>query len=405
MKSNKKNKRWTKFRHKAVRNIVAIFLTPYIKIRYRIKVDKSLVDKKKQYLVLLNHQTPFDQFFVGMAIPGAVYYMASEDIFSNGFISKVIKYLVAPIPIKKQTSDVRAVLNCMKVAAEGGKIAIAPEGNRTYSGRTGYMNPAIVPLVKKLGLPLAFFRIEGGYGKEPRWGDKVRRGTMRAGVTRVMEPEEYNALDNEELLGIIKSELYVDEREIRGTYKSKHTAEYLERAIYTCPYHGLSELESRGRIIECKRCKRKVTYTDTKELVGVGFDFPFKSVGEWYDYQNELVGSLDLRQMCVEPIYLDTGRMLRVIVYKKKELMHKSCTVALYGDRVEITAEGATYKFSFAESSAFTVLGKNKLNIYIGDGIYQIKGGKRFCALKYVNIFHRYKNTEKGEDNDRILGL
>ena len=44
-------------------------------------------------------------------------------------------------------------MNCIRVAREGGTIAMAPEGNRTFGGSTGYMNNAIVPLAKKLGLP------------------------------------------------------------------------------------------------------------------------------------------------------------------------------------------------------------------------------------------------------------
>ena len=405
MSTKKNKKRWTKFRHKIARTIIAIVITPYIKIRYRIKIDKSLVDRKKQYLILLNHQTPFDQFFVGMAIPGAIYYMATEDIFSKGIISKIIKFLVAPIPIKKQTADVRAVLNCMKVANEGGKIAIAPEGNRTYSGRTGYMNPAIVPLVRKLGLPLALFRIEGGYGKEPRWSDVIRGGRMKAGVTRVLEPQEYVQMTDDELLFAIKSELYVDESEVHGVYKSKKSAEYLERAIYTCPYHGLTELYSRGTVVECKRCGRKVVYTDTKSFVGLGFDFPFKNVGEWYDYQNNFIASLDTREMREEPIYLDTGRFMRVIVYKRKELIGRKVSIALFGDRVEIFWGECEYVFPFDKTSAFTVLGRNKLNIYFGDEIYQIKGDKHFCALKYVNLFHRYRNIQKGEKDGQFFGI
>ena len=57
---------------------------------------------------------------------------------------------MAPIPIKKQTMDITAVKNCILVAREGGTICIAPEGNRTYSGRTEYMRPSIASLAKKL---------------------------------------------------------------------------------------------------------------------------------------------------------------------------------------------------------------------------------------------------------------
>ena len=179
MKKKKKDTKWRKWRHLAVRNIAYCIVRPYVHFKYGIKIEKYKEQEKRPYLILLNHQTPFDQFFVGMTLRGVVYYMATEDIFSNGWISKVIKYLVAPIPIKKQTTDIRAVLNCLKVAKEGGSIAIAPEGNRTYSGRTEYMNPSIVALARKLGMPILLYRIEGGYGSEPRWSDVVRKGPMK----------------------------------------------------------------------------------------------------------------------------------------------------------------------------------------------------------------------------------
>ena len=131
IKKNKKSKKWTKFRHRVVTVILHYTFGIYCKIRYRIRIDRFREQEKRPYLILLNHQTAFDQFFVGMAFRGPVYYLASEDIFSNGWVSSLIRWLVEPIPIKKQTTDVRAILNCIKVAREGGTIAIAPEGNRT----------------------------------------------------------------------------------------------------------------------------------------------------------------------------------------------------------------------------------------------------------------------------------
>ena len=51
------------------------------------------------------------------------------------------------------------------------------------------------------------------------------------------------------------------------------------------------------------------------------------------------------------------------------------------------------------------VLGRNKANIYIGDKVYQLKGDKRFNALKYVHIYYRYKNITKGNECEQFLGL
>ena len=60
---------------------------------------------------------------------------------------------------------------------------------------------------------------------------------------------------------------------------------------------------------------------------------------------------------------------------------------------------------SFDEIAAVTVLGKNKMNIYVDEHIYQFKGSKRFNALKYVNLYHRYKNMKTGDGSGRFLGL
>ena len=75
--------------------------------------------------------------------------------------------------------------------------------------------------------------------------------------------------------------------------------------------------------------------------------------------------------------------------------------MAMYGDRLVLGDE----VLSFADISTITVCGKNKLNIYHGKKLYQIKGDKRFNALKYVMLFYRSKNIEKGDQNDEFLGI
>lgn len=405
MRKKKKDKRWIKPRHRVARNILCALLKPYSYLKYGIRVEKFKEQGKRPYLILFNHQTPFDQFFVGMAFKGAVYYVATEDIFSLGAVSSVIRYLVAPIPIKKQTTDVRAILNCIKVAKEGGTIALAPEGNRTYSGRTEYINPSIVPLAKKLGLPIALFRIEGGYGVEPRWSDTVRRGRMRAYVSEVIEPEDYAEMSDGELYGKLCDGLFVDEAKVYGEYRHGKLAEYLERVIYVCPHCSLSEFESRGDVIECKKCHRRVRYLPTKELVGEGFEHPFRFVGEWYDYQNDFINSLDLLEWTDKPMYKDCAMLSEVIPYKKKVRISREAEISLYGDRVELIFGGESLILPFDEVTAAAVLGRNKLNIYQGGKIYQIKGSKRFNAIKYVHLYHRYKNVKKGDTNVKFLGL
>ena len=397
-KTKTKKKKWTRFRHKVITETVRVFMVPYMKLRYRIKIDKFREDKKRNYLILLNHQTPFDQFFVGAAFRGPLYYMATEDIFSMGWISKVIRWIIAPIPIKKQTTDVGAVMNCIKVIREGGSIAIAPEGNRTFSGKTEYMNPAIAPLARKLGVPVLLYRIEGGYGAEPRWSDVVRKGKMHGYVSRVIEPEEAAAMSNEELYAAIRDGLYVDEAVADCEFHHKELAQYLERCIFICPHCGIARFESHGDTLTCLNCGKTTKYLPTKEFQG---DFGFRFVNDWYEYQKKYVNQLDTRQYLETPLFEDTANLFEVLVYDRKVPLQENMHMAMYGDRLVLGDE----VLSFADISTITVCGKNKLNIYHGKKLYQIKGDKRFNALKYVMLFYRSKNIEKGDQNDEFLGI
>jgi 1-acyl-sn-glycerol-3-phosphate acyltransferase len=336
-----------------------------------------------------------------MSVKGNIYYLATEDIFSLGWVSDLIRWLIAPIPIKKQTADVRAVMTCLRVAREGGSIAIAPEGNRTYSGRTEYMSPAIIPLAKKMGMPILLYRLEGGYGVEPRWGDSVRRGKMRCYVSRVIMPEEYKTMTDAELYEVVKEGLYVNEACADGEFKSRRSAEYLERILYVCPHCGLSTFESRKDTVTCLKCGRKARYLPTKEFEG---DFPYRFVADWYDAQEAYINQLDVTGQ-TEALYTERVRLSEVIPYKKKVLLDKTATVELYGHSIVLKWKGEERVFTFDETPAVTVLGRNKLNIYYEDTILQLKGDKRFNAVKYVHLFHRYKNLKRGNDNEQFLGL
>jgi hypothetical protein len=297
-------------------------------------------------------------------------------------------------------------MNCIRVAREGGTIAIAPEGNRTFNGETVYMSDAIAPLAKKLKLPIALYRLEGGYGVHPRWSDVVRKGKMRSYVSRVIEPEEYAKMSNQELFDIIQKELYVDEAVADSCFQSDRKAEYLERAMYVCPWCGLTEYKSQGNEITCQKCGKTITYGEDKSLKGVNCDFPFPFVKQWYQHQMDLVNSLDLTQNTDTPLFTDRVDVSRVILYKQKQKLSENVTVKLYPDRILLNdLQGKEQIFFFDRITVITVLGKNKLNIYYDKQIYQFKGDARFNALKYVNLCHRYKNQMRGDENVEFLGL
>ena len=401
----KRKKKWRKFRHRVVFGIGRHIVKLMVKTKYNAKITKFKAQEKRPYLILANHQTAYDQFFVTLAFKGPLYFVVSEDLLSMGKVSRIIKYLVGIIPIKKQTTDVRAVMNCMQVAQEGGSIAMFPEGNRTFSGKTEYINPAIIPLVKKLKMPIALFRIEGGYGVHPRWSDVVRKGKLTGGVSKVIEPNEYLAMTDEELRQTIEKELFVDDSKDSNEYFHERRAEYLERAVYVCPKCGLSSFYSEGNVIKCLKCGIQAEYTTDKRLKGIDCEFPFQTVNEWYEYQNSFINSTNPLDYVKEPIYQEQAKVSLVQLYKKKIVLDEKASIELFGDKIIMNVNSKENVLPFEDLSAISVLGKNKLNVYYGKEVYQIKGEKRFNAIKYVNMYYRYKNINKGDADGKFLGL
>lgn len=402
-KTTNKKKPWCRPRHKLVTAILHAIMRPYTRLVYGARIERCR--DRRQFLILMNHQTAFDQFFVGLTFPGAIYYVASEDLFSMGFVSKLIQFLVNPIPIKKSTSDSHAVRLCRKVALEGGSIALFPEGNRTYSGKTEHIKPSLESLVRFLRLPVAIVNLEGGFGVHPRWSDVIRRGSLRVHVTRILEVEEYQSIPNGELAPILEKALEVDDTKLPAEYHHKKAAEYLERVMYVCPDCGLSSWESHGNIAACRTCGKQVRYLPNLRLEGVNSPFPYDTLAAWYEAQNEFVNSLDLSSYCETPAYTEKVSFSEVLLYKNKVCLDKHATISLYGDRYTIQTKNEALTFAFKDILTASVLGKNKLNFYTADKVYQLKGDARFNAVKYMHFYFRCIHILKGDLHDQFLGL
>ena len=382
----------------------------YSCIKYGVRIESYRKYSKEPCVVLFNHVTAFDQFFVALSFARPIYFVATEDIMSNGFVSKLLSYLVAPIPIKKHSTDIKALKTIFSVASEGLSIAIAPEGNRTYSGRTVFMKDSVVSLCKKLKLDIVLFKIEGGYGVQPRWSDVVRRGRMDCSVARVLKPEEYLAMSDDELYECIKNTLYTDEANDSRRFKHKNRAEYLERAMYVCPDCGFANFHSKGATVKCLKCGRTVRYNEDTTLSGIDCEFPYKYVADWYDHQNEYLNSVDITTMKDTPVFIDEVAVYKVIPYKKKMLTSPKVELSLYGNRVEFKyPDGHSKTVAFEDVVGIACMGRNKLNIELKDDLMQIRGSKRFNALKYLNFCYRYNNIvsvgKSVPENDKPAGI
>ncbi len=398
-----KKEKWLKFRHRVAFCLFRPAFWLMCKLKYRLRFEKLPNQGKRNYLVVSNHQTGFDQFFLALMFKGPLYFVATEDIFSNGLSSKLIKYFVNPIPFRKSTKDFRSIMDMMQVAREGGSICIFPEGNRSFSGQTCDIKPSIAHLAKKLRLPIVVCRIEDGYGVDPRWAGKVRRGSVHSYVKRLIEPEEYKDLTNDQLYEILKDELWHDEANDCGSFRSRKSAEYLDRLFYVCPVCGLSRFTAKGENLSCQKCGLVLKYEDNKTFtVQQGGPFRFRYPAEWYSYQEDFIRGLDLTPYETLPLYTDYADFSEIIPYKRKNLLSKNAGLTLYGNRLEVNGS-VSQTFDFDSVYAMAVMGRNKLLLYVDSRSYMFKGDPHFNAMKFVNIYYHYAN--KGDHHGEFLGL
>ena len=392
-----------KKRHRRVSNFVRPFFKVFFRMKYNLKVKTTSLPEEGS-LILSNHLTSMDQFIVGVAFKEPIYYMASIDIFEHKFIGKLIDYLVAPIHKEKsKKSDLKCIKECISLGKENGHICIFPEGNRSYSGNLCYINESIVKLAKVLKKPIVLFNIIGGYGTSPRWADNIRKGKMDAFVKKVISYEEYKDIDNDELMKIILKELDVNNFNDEIRFKSKRKAEYLERVFFVCPRcEKMSTLVSSYDEITCTNCKMSFKYNENLTLSSNDKKIKFNHVNEWYDYQKDWISKYDFTLS--EEIFTDDKVSLKIPRLYDSRLFINEGRLVLKQDEILIQGKKEVSSFKLDDIDEMTILGKNKLNFYVGQETYQIKGTKRLNVLKYMYYYYLRRNKKEGRNNE-FLGL
>ena len=383
-----KQKKWTKFHHKVVWFTLSPVFRLYFKLRYRLTVKREK-PINEPCLILGNHYTTMDPFMLGLSFKKPVYFVASDDLFSIPVLSPIIKWLVNPIPKTKSKSDLSTIKNTLKVLKEGYSVALFPEGNRSLSGGIWGIDEAIAKLIKLAKVPVLFYHIEGGYGTDPRWGKKLRKGKMTASVTGKMTAEEVKSLSPEEVYAKVCENIYSNDYLSGVKFKSKTRAEYLERALYYCPNcKSFCTLRSEKTNLTCDNCDFTAEYNEDLTFTAKTGDLPFTAVKDWFDFQQTV-----LKERFDETVFTDVAKTRIIDGHKRKKLI--DCTLTANKNSVTVSSNLTTNTFNYEDLYGVTVLGKRKINYYLPDGTaLQIKGDDRFNAIKYLNLYEFYKSED-----------
>lgn len=397
-----KKQKWVKKRHNIIYHILKPFIYIYLKIFYNYKYEKFKIKKGENYIILSNHQTTLDPVFVSMSFNKLPYFVASDTLFHFKIASKLLKFCFNLIPKSKGKSDYKTVKTMQQVLHENGNVAVFPEGNRTFTGSICNIPIAISKYIKFAKTPVILYNLCGGYGIEPRWSNKKRKGVFYGKIKRVLSVEEINALSIDELQELIVNELNHQELPTTYIYKSNKRAEKIERVLYICPECGsLCKLKSIGNYFKCEQCNSTWEYSKNLEIKKDEKLYKYSNVLQWYNFQLDYVRTNNYKNS--DKIFQDD----LVILYSlknnsKKEILDKGI-VTLYNDKIIFSGERKTI-FELSTIDAVAASGKQQLIFRLNNELYMIENNKKikddFNVVKYVTTINYIKSQSKEEKNE-----
>jgi len=375
--------------------VLRSILTPILWQKYRFKFEyETSKEIRRPCVILANHQTSFDQFAVGIGFKFAMNFIASDSIFRHGIQSWFMKIIARPIPFSKGSTDASAIIRMFNIIKQGGSVGMFVSGNRSFYGEECTLKPGVGKLVKKMGVPVVLVKLRGGFNTKPRWKNKPNTGKMRAGVIRVIKPEEMETLSGAQLDEIIIRELYTNEFEWNAKekieYRGKYKAEYLERVLFYCPEcKKLESLISDGNEFFCNECGMRVKINETGffNKVNNAANTP-DTILEWSKMQLEHIKTIDFSEFKEKPLLSDQNVRLLQAVKSKKDVLLGKGPAEMFQDRMRICGRDFPLK-NFKDMS---VQSYNRLMIYMDDGEYTMDMPLRGNAMKYMICCYHIKN-------------
>lgn len=376
--------------------LLKISIGLFLRWRYRLVGEnvEILYRTKPPYVILPNHITTWDPFFVGLFVPAPVYNVTSDFQFRRR-IMRVLHRLVGSIPKSKVIPDIDTIKRILEVRANRGIIGIYPEGMRTWDGHTADTLSQTAKLLKFLKIPVISTVMKGAYLSLPRWTHRSRRGKVTVSFRRLFGGPELKSLSLEEIQDRIDKALRYDEyeyqREHMLPYRGVRPAENLELALFLCPQcETIGELKSRGRWLRCTHCGYAVRYNDYGFLERRAGKLYFTTVRDWNLWQQaRLEEKIETHLMDGggRSIMEDSG-LTMYVGYRTKPVQKRSVgDIVLFPSAFEFKAEnGNGMRFPLSEIDGVNVQIGERLEFYHRKVLYRFLSASRsISAFKWMS--------------------
>ena len=373
-----------------VRRVVSFILRPWLKKGFLFD-DSAFPPLPERFLLVTNHVINFDPLMVTHKSRRFLHFVATEHLFSMGWISKLIIWLIDPIPRAQGGNAAATVMDILRKLKNEGSVGLCVEGNCTWDGVTAPFPPATGKMARSAGVPLVTVHVSG-YLARPRWAFTRRKGPVEIRLAGIYQPEELKKMTPEEINALIARDIFEDayatqEKDPRP-YPGKRLAEGLEFALPLCPRcHGLDRFQSQDDRYRCA-CGFSVQYDQWGYFTAEDGETPFRSVRDWDAWQKTYLASLALEEL---PVAEDEEMQLLQIQEHKR--------IPLAAGTLRLDAAGLSLgerHFALDEIAEFAIRYKGVVSFSDKDGrFYEILKKKkkiRYHGRKYLLLYERRMN-------------
>lgn len=128
-------------------------------------------------IVISNHQSYLDPFFLHAMVPRTLHAMAKSTQFATPLSSWWCGHIYV-FPVRRYQVDPQAVRTVLRRLAAGHAVMVYVEGERTWDGRLQPSRLGIARLLLKANVPVIPCRIDGAYEVWPRWDKRLKPGVV-----------------------------------------------------------------------------------------------------------------------------------------------------------------------------------------------------------------------------------
>ena len=369
-------------RHRIIWRLLYVLCSGWICRRFNMTHEDLTIEGP--VLLVPNHVSAWDPLLVAMSLPRKqVYYVASEHLFRLGLVTRLLNWLVAPIPRRKASSGADTVKACLRHLREGHSVCLFAEGEQSWDGLTAPIFPATGKLARSSGATLVTYRLEGAYLSLPRWAKTRRRGAVYGHPVGIYPPERLREMSPKEIDAAIERDISEDawerQRKMPVRFRGRRLAEGLERALYACPgCRRIGTLRTENDRILCA-CGFESRYTET------GFfepETPFADIAAWDRWQRELLQSRSFA--CEgEALFSDGGMELLCIGTDHSERPLGVGTLHQYED--SLVFEGR--RFPLPEIDSMALVQTHLLLLSFHGDYYQLRTRAGANLRKYLEVW------------------